>query len=80
MNSLRPNTNYYSVIRWLSGLKKKKNPPVNAEDKGLIPGLGKSFGVGNVHLFQYSSLENSIDRGTLWATVPGIRSQRAGHD
>ena len=76
MNSLRPNTNYYSVIRWLSGLK-KKNPPVNAEDTrdaGLIPGLG------NVHLFQYSSLENSIDRGTLWATVPGIRSQRVGHD
>ena len=45
MNSLWPNTGYYSVIRWLSGLKKKKNPPANAgdtRDADLIPGLGKS--------------------------------------
>ena len=32
-------------------------------DAGSIPGLGRSPGVGNGNLFQYSCLENSIDRG-----------------
>ena len=27
--------------------KKKKNPPANAGDEGLIPGLGRSPGEGN---------------------------------
>ena len=43
-----------------------KNLPANAgdiRDMGLIPGLGKSPGVGNVTLFQYSCLENSMNRG-----------------
>ena len=34
-----------------------KNPPVSAEDArdvGLIPGLGRSPGVGNGNLLQYS--------------------------
>ena len=42
-----------------------KNLPVNAEearDAGLIPGLGRSPGVGNGNLLQYSFLENRIDR------------------
>ena len=29
------------------GKKKKKNPPVNAGDTGLIPGLERSPGEGN---------------------------------
>ena len=32
----------------------------------------RSPGVGNGNPLQYSCLENSIDRGTLWATVHGI--------
>ena len=32
-------------------------------DAGLIPGLGRSPGKGNGNLFQYSCLENSMDRG-----------------
>ena len=58
-----------------------KNPPANAEDTrdtGLIPGLGKSPGVGNGNPLQYSCLENSMDKEAWWATVQG--SQRVGHD
>ena len=42
------------------------NPPANAGDKGdagLISGLGRSPGVENGNLLQYSCLENSLDRG-----------------
>ena len=43
-----------------------KNPPANAgeiRDTGLIPGLGRSSGVGKGNPLQYSCLENSMDRG-----------------
>ena len=33
----------------------------NAEDLGLIPGLGRSPGEGKGYPLQYSDLENSID-------------------
>ena len=49
-----------------------KNLAVNAEDArgmGLTHGLGRFSGGGNDNLFQNSCLENSIDRGSLWATV-----------
>ena len=52
-----------------------KNLPANAgdaRDLGLIPGLGRSPGIGNDNPFQYSCLENSTDRGTWQATVYGI--------
>ena len=42
-----------------------KNPPANAGDTGLIPGLGRSLGEGNGKSFQYSCLGNSMDRG-IW--------------
>ena len=41
------------------------------EDLGLIPGLGRSPGEGNGNPFQYSCLENFMDRGAWWATVHG---------
>ena len=49
-----------------------KNLPANAGDTGelgLIPGLGRSPGVGNGNPLQYSCLENPVNRGTWWATV-----------
>ena len=52
-----------------------KNPPANAgdaRDACSIPGLGRSPGVGNGNLLQYSYLENSTDRGTWLATVHGV--------
>ena len=46
-----------------------KEPACNAEDPGSIPGSGRSpeEGIGNP--FQYSCLENFMDRGAWWATV-----------
>ena len=37
-----------------------------------IPGLGRSPGDGKGYPFQYSCLENSMDRGAWQATVHGI--------
>ena len=42
-----------------------KNLPANAgdiRDTDLIPGLGRSFGGGHGNPFQYSYLENLMDR------------------
>ena len=52
-----------------------KNSPANAGDAGdevSVPGWGRSPGVGNGNPFQYSCLENSMDRGAWWTTVHGV--------
>ena len=52
-----------------------KTPPANAgdiRDVGSIPGLGRSPGGGHGNLFQYSCLENPMDRGAWQATVCGV--------
>ena len=52
-----------------------KNPPANAGDRGgtsLIAGLGRSPGGENGNPFQYSYLENPLDRRTLWAIMYGV--------
>ena len=41
-------------------------------DLVLIPGSGRFPGEGNGNPLQYSGLENSVDRGTWWATVHGV--------
>ena len=46
-----------------------KNPPANAGDMGLIPGLGRFPGEGNGNPVRYSCLGNSMDRGDWWVTV-----------
>ena len=46
-----------------SGGSVVKNLPANAEDTGLIPGLGRSPGEGNDNPLQYSCLGNPMDRG-----------------
>ena len=48
-----------------------KNPPA-MEETGSIPGLGRSPGEENGYPFQYSYLENSMDRRAWWATVHGV--------
>ena len=56
-----------------------KNPSANAgdiRDVGSIPGLGRFLGGGHGNLFQYSCLENPMDRGTWWAK--SIGAQRVG--
>ena len=49
-----------------------KNLPANAGDAGdagLIPGLGRSPGVGNGNPLQYSCLQNPMGRGDWQITV-----------
>ena len=56
-----------------------KNPPANAgdvRDAGLIPGVGRSSGEGNVNPLQYSCLRNPMDRGALRATVQAVAKSR----
>ena len=55
-----------------------KEPTCNAEDKGSVPGLGRSPGDGNGNPLHYSCLENPMDRGDSRATVHGI--PRVGHN
>ena len=49
-----------------------KESACNAEDLSSIPGSGRSPGEGIGNPFQYSSLENPMDRGSWQATVHGI--------
>ena len=53
-----------------------KNPPAiqetYAKDMGLIPVSGRSSGGENGYPFQYSYLENPMDRGAWWATIHGV--------
>ena len=63
------------LFRGFPGGSDGKESACNAGDPGLIPGLGRSPGEGNGNSLQYSSLENSMDRGAWWATVHGVMSQ-----
>ena len=56
-----------------------KESACKAGDLGSTPGLGRSPGGGNGNRFQYSCLENPVDRGAWWATVRR-GSRRVGHD
>ena len=55
-----------------------KNPLANAGYLGLIPGSGRSPGVGNGNSLQYSCLENSMDRGAY--RLQSIGSQIIRHN
>ena len=65
-----------SPSRWgFPGGSLVKNPPASegdTRDMCSVPGLGRSPGEGNRNPLQYSCLENSMDRGTWWATVHGV--------
>ena len=55
-----------------------RNLPANAgdiRDTGSIPGSGRSPGEGNGNPFQYSCLENPMDRRGWRATVHGVRKE-----
>ena len=51
-----------------------RNPLANSRDmrRNFDPWVGKIFAGGNVNPYQYSCLENSMDRGAWWAIVHGI--------
>ena len=49
-----------------------KESACNVGDLGSISGLGRSAGEGNGYPFQYSCLENSMERGAWWIIVHGV--------
>ena len=49
-----------------------KGSACNMGDLSLIPGWGRFRGEGNGYPFQYSCLENPMDRGAWWPTVHGV--------
>ena len=53
-----------------------KNPPANAGDEGSIPRSGRCPKRGNSNVFQYSCLENSMDRQAWRATVHGVTNSQ----
>ena len=59
-----------------------KIQPVSAgdtRDVSSILGSGRSPGVGNDNLLQYSCLENSMGRGVWWAIVPLGTAKNQSH-
>ena len=48
-----------------------KEPACNAGDPDSIPESGRSLAEGNGYPLQYSSLEESMNRGAWWATDQG---------
>ena len=52
-----------------------KNLPANTGDMGLIPGWGRSPGGRNGNPFQYSCLENPMDRGA-WQSMGLVAKSR----
>ena len=58
-----------------------KNLPANAgdvRDTGWISGSGRSPGEGYGNPLHYSNLENAMDRGAWWASIPEVaKSQPA---
>ena len=51
------------------GGSESKESACNAGDLGSMPGSGRSPGEGNGYPFQYSCLENSVNREAWQATV-----------
>ena len=52
-----------------------KESACNEGDLGPIPGLGRSPGEGNGNPYQYSCLENPVDRGAWQATVHEVAEE-----
>ena len=62
-------------MRGFSGGPAVKNPPAkagDARDAALIPGSGRSPGIGNGNPLQYPCLKNAMDKEASWATVHGF--------
>ena len=79
MNSLKAKTTLYllgQIHMGFPGGSNGKESTRNAGDLVLIPGSGRSPGEGHGNPFQYSCLENPMDRGAQWATVHVVAKSR----
>ena len=61
-----------SILRVSLVAQVAKNLVAMGEDLSSIPELGRSPGERNDYALQYACLENSMDRGALWATVQRV--------
>ena len=74
--------NIYCLLPFTKGLPRwsvVNNQSANAgdvRDVGLIPGLGRSPGVGNGNPLQCSCLKIPMDRGALWSTDHGVAKSK----
>ena len=72
---------FFFMFNWRikTGFPLVKNPPVKAgdvRDVGLVPGSGRSLGGGHGNPFQYSCLENPMNREAWWDTVHGVTNSQ----
>ena len=65
-------SNSCPLTRWFLGGSDGKESACNAGDLGSVPESGRSPREGNDNPFQYSGLENPMDRGAWWVTVHGV--------
>ena len=72
MQSQKTIEKHYVKMMGFPGGSVVKNPPANAGDMGLIPGLERSPREGNDNPLQYSCLGNPMDREAWQVTVHGI--------
>ena len=70
--------NFLFTLLAFPGGSVEKESAYNAGDWGSKPGSGRSPGEENGNPLQYSCLENSMDRGSWWATVRGIPKSWTG--
>ena len=64
------------ILSGLPGTASGKEPACQCRkcerDSGLISGLGRFPGGGHSNPFQYSCLENPMDRGAWWVRVHNV--------
>ena len=68
---------FQTLQRGFPGGSASKESACNAEDPGLISGLGRSSGEGYGNPLQYSCLENPMDKGAWQGTVRGVAKSQA---
>ena len=61
-----------TLLRAFPGGSDGKESTCNVGDLCLIPESERSPGKGNGYSLQYFGLENSLDRGSWWATIHGV--------
>jgi len=60
------------TLQGLPGWLSSRDSTCNAEDADSIPAWGRFSGGGHGKPFQYSCLENPMDKGAWWAPVHGV--------
>ena len=60
------------ILLFENGGSDDKESACNPGDLGSISGLARSLGKGNGYPLLYFCMENPMDRGAWWSTVPGV--------